>query len=76
MRERQIKFRWVRGHAGNKWNERAVLLETKGMGKSRARRVNQFRRGKPKATNNADLRARAARDGLSFDDSLPPWLAP
>lgn len=67
--ERHITFRWVRGHNGNKWNERADALATQGMGK-------RPRRPKRKTTGNADLRARAARDGLNFGDSLPSWLVP
>lgn len=31
MQERQIKFRWVRGHAGNRWNEYADALAAQGM---------------------------------------------
>ena len=69
IQERRIKFRWIRGHAGNKWNERADALATQGMG----RKPQQPKR---KAATNADLRARAARDGLCFEDRLPPWLVP
>ena len=29
MQERRITFRWVRGHNGNKWNERADTLATR-----------------------------------------------
>ena len=75
MRERRIKFRWVRGHNGNRWNERADALAARGMGCPKRRRGKISSR-KPKTPNNGDLRARAKRDGLSFGDTLPPWLVP
>ena len=33
MGERHITFRWVRGHAGDHWNERADALAARGMAK-------------------------------------------
>ncbi len=73
MQERQIKLRWVRGHNGNRWNERADALAAKGMAKGK-----KARQPKRKATTqgNADLRARAARDGFCYEDRLPSWLVP
>ncbi len=36
--ERHITFRWVRGHDGNRWNERADALATRGMAKGTSKR--------------------------------------
>ena len=33
VQERQITLRWVRGHAGDRWNERADALAAQGMAK-------------------------------------------
>lgn len=79
MRGRSIKFRWVRGHAGDRWNEHADALAAQGMSNiSQKKRTKYKRPGRHvrKAANNADLRRRAARDGLCFEDSLPQWLIP
>ncbi len=73
IQERQIKFRWVRGHAGNRWNEYADLLAAQGMIKCKSKKPKRHVR---KVTNNADLRRRAEQDGLCFEDRLPPWLVP
>ncbi len=36
--ERHITFRWVRGHDGDRWNERADALATRGMAKGTSKR--------------------------------------
>ena len=76
MQQRRIKFRWVRGHAGNRWNEHADALATEGMGKASRKKIEKPKRHARKGENNADLRRRAEQDGLSFDDSLPAHLIP
>ena len=38
MGERHITFRWVRGHDGDRWNERADALATQGMAKGTSKR--------------------------------------
>ena len=79
MRERLIKFRWVRGHAGNRWNERADALATRGMGKASQKKRKKYKRpAKRQAARraHADLRRRAAQDGIPYRDSLPRGLIP
>ena len=80
MRERQIKLQWVRGHAGNRWNERADALAAQGMGNVNRKKVlkKTKRPGTQQATRpaHADLRRRAEQDGIPFDDSLPKHLIP
>ena len=79
MQERQIKFRWVRGHAGHRWNERADSLAAQGMGKiSRKKRKKHKRLAKRRAAlrPHVDLRKRAEQDRIPFDDSLPAHLIP
>ena len=76
MQERYITFRWVRGHAGNQWNERADCLATRGMAEAKRERVKKPRRPRLKVPDNADLRRRAEQDGLCFEDTLPDHLIP
>ena len=79
MQERQIKFRWVRGHAGTRWNERADALATRGMGEASQKKRKKYKRpAKRQAARraHADLRRRAAQDGIPYRDSLPRWLIP
>ena len=79
IQDRQIKFRWVRGHAGHRWNERADALAAQGMGQaSRKKRQKHKMPAKRHAAGraNADLRRRAEQDGIPFDDSLPAHLIP
>ncbi len=77
--ERHITFRWVRGHAGDRWNERADALAAQGIGKvSRENRKKHKRPGKRRVTSRHcdDLRLQAERDRIPFDDSLPVHLIP
>ncbi len=79
MQERKIKFRWVRGHAGNRWNERADALAAQGMGKASRKNRKKYERPAKRQTirrSHADLRRQAEQDGMAFEDSLPRWLIP
>ena len=76
IQERDVTFRWVRGHAGDRWNEHADALAARGMARGNRKKRKKLWRRMKKAANNADLRRRAEQDGLCFEDSLPDHLIP